>query len=123
MQALDLADWERETPQMVQSSSSRFRGTARSAAGVVSKWLRGLTTSLRRLNLALEGGGAQEMRFHMIDSSHLVSLQRNETKLLAHGPFLDLLRGQVRECAIAWLSDKSDDIGQRSTVDLKQCFA
>ena len=63
-----------------------------------------------------------KVRFHMIDSGHLASLQRSDTKLLAHGPFLELLRGQGRECAIAWLSDKFDDIGQRSTVDLKQCF-
>ena len=44
-----------------------------------------------------------QMRFHMIDSSQLASLQRTDTKLLAHGPFLELLRGQGRERASAWL--------------------
>ena len=65
----------------------------------------------------------QKMRFHMIDASHLESLQRTETKLLAHGPFLEVLRGQGHECATAWLSDHSDGIGRRSTVDMKKWLA
>ena len=65
----------------------------------------------------------QTMRFHMVDSSDVASLQRTDTKLLAHGPFLDLLRGQGRERASAWLSDHSDAIGRRSTVDVKKWFA
>jgi NTE family protein len=36
----------------------------------------------------------QKMRFHMIDSSQLASLQRTDTKLLAHPPFLERLREQ-----------------------------
>ena len=62
------------------------------------------------------------MRFHMIDASELVSLQRTETKLLAHGPFLELLCGQGRERAAAWLSESADGIGRRSTVDMKKWF-
>lgn len=65
----------------------------------------------------------QKMRFHMIDASHLESLQRTETKLLAHGPFLEVLRGQGRECATAWLSEHSEGIGRRSTVDMKKWLA
>lgn len=64
-----------------------------------------------------------KMRFHMIDSSNVVSLQRTETKLLAHGPFLELLRGQGRERGTAWHSDHSDGVGRRSTVDVKKWFA
>ena len=62
------------------------------------------------------------MRFHMIDTSQLASLQRTETKLLAHGPFLELLRGQGRERAATWLSNHSDAVGRRSTVDVKKWF-
>ena len=62
----------------------------------------------------------QRMRFHMIDSSNVASLQRTDTKLLAHGPFLEMLRVQGREHASAWLSDHSDGIGRRSTIDVKQ---
>ncbi len=34
------------------------------------------------------------MRFHMIDSSQVMSLQRTETQVLAHAPFLERLREQ-----------------------------
>ncbi len=65
----------------------------------------------------------QEMRFHMIDSTNLESLLRSETKVLAHGPFLDLLRGQGRERAADWLSTHAGDIGRRSTIDMQKLFA
>ena len=65
----------------------------------------------------------QKLRFHMIDSSRLASLQRSETKLLAHAPFLDLLRSQGHERASAWLAEHAAGVGQRSTVDLKKWFA
>jgi NTE family protein len=64
----------------------------------------------------------QAMRFHMIDSGHLASMQRTETKLLAHAPFLELLRAQGRECTTAWLAENADAVGQRATVDIKQYF-
>lgn len=64
----------------------------------------------------------QKLRFHMIDSSQVASLQRTETKLIAHTPFLELLRDQGRERASAWLAAHQGDIGRRATVDLKQCF-
>jgi NTE family protein len=64
----------------------------------------------------------QQMRFHMIDSNELASLQRTDTKMLAHGPFLERLRGQGRERAAHWLSDDAGGIGSRSTVDIKTWF-
>ena len=64
----------------------------------------------------------QKMRFHMVDASQLPSLQRTETKLLAHAPFLELLRDQGRARGANWLSEHSDDVGRRSTLDLKKCF-
>jgi NTE family protein len=65
----------------------------------------------------------QKMRFHMIDSSELTTLQRTDTKQLAYGPFLQLLHGQGRERAGAWLADHSDGVGSRSTVDIQKWFA
>ena len=65
----------------------------------------------------------QKMRYHMVDSSQLGNLERSETKLLAHGPFLELLWAQGRERAAQWLLSHSGQVGQRSTVDLKKCFA
>ena len=65
----------------------------------------------------------QKMRFHMVDSAELVSLQRSETKLLAHGPFLELLRDQGRERAATWLSTHYEGVGRHSTVDVKKWFS
>jgi NTE family protein len=62
------------------------------------------------------------MRFHMIDSSQLPSLARTETKLLAHSPFLELLRDQGRERAADWQAQHSADVGRRSSFDVKKCF-
>jgi len=59
----------------------------------------------------------------MIDSSQLASLQRTDTKLLAHPPFLERLREQGRARASAWLAEHFEAVGQRSTVDVKQWFA
>jgi NTE family protein len=65
----------------------------------------------------------RSLRFHMIDTSHLASLQRTETKLLAHGPFLDFLHGQGRKRAARWLVESADAVGKRSTVDLQRWFS
>lgn len=64
----------------------------------------------------------QKMRFHMIDTRELASLERSETKLLAHPPFLELLRGQGRERATGWLAGHADGVGRRSTVDVQKWF-
>ena len=65
----------------------------------------------------------QKLRFHMIDSSRLASLQRSETKLLAHAPFLELLRSQGQERASVWIANELEGVGRRSTVDVKKWFA
>jgi NTE family protein len=64
----------------------------------------------------------QRLRFHMIDSSRLSSLQRTETKVLAYGPFLERLKAQGRERAGGWLLQHADGIGRHSTIDVKQAF-
>jgi NTE family protein len=65
----------------------------------------------------------QKMRFHMIDSSQLASLQRTETKLLAHPPYLERLREQGRARANTWLAESFDGVGRRSTVNVNKWFA
>jgi NTE family protein len=64
----------------------------------------------------------QALRFHMIDASQLDSLLRTDTKLLAHGPFFDLLQQQGRTCANEWLAKEYDAIGRRSSIDVKALF-
>lgn len=64
----------------------------------------------------------RKMRFHMIDTSQLASLQRTDTKLLAHPPFLERLREQGRARATAWLAEHFEGVGRQSTVDVKTWF-
>jgi NTE family protein len=58
----------------------------------------------------------------MIDVCDLASLERAETKALAHTPFLELLCGQGRERAASWLKEHADDVGNRSSVDVRKWF-
>jgi NTE family protein len=64
----------------------------------------------------------RSMRFHMIDVRHLASLERTETKALAHTPFLEMLCVQGRERAQTWLGKHADDVGKRSSVDVQKWF-
>jgi len=62
------------------------------------------------------------MRFHMIDSDQVESLQRSETKLIAYAPFLELLRAQGHERATQWLGTHGQGAGKHSTIDVKALF-
>jgi len=62
------------------------------------------------------------MRFHMVDSSGLANLERSDTKLLAHGPFLELLREQGRTRGQDWLAQHAAALGQHATLDVQACF-
>jgi len=64
----------------------------------------------------------QQMRFHMIDSSELASLERTETKLLAYGPYLARLRAQGRDRGAAWLARHAADVGRQSSIDIGERF-
>jgi NTE family protein len=64
----------------------------------------------------------RSMRFHMIDVCHITSLERTETRALAHAPFLELLRDQGHERASNWLTRHAADVGQRSSVDVQKWF-
>ncbi|MES2948692.1 MAG: patatin-like phospholipase family protein [Pseudomonadota bacterium] len=64
----------------------------------------------------------QAMRFHMVDSSQSPMLERGETRLLAHGPFLELLKEHGRQRASQWHTNHGAAVGQRSSIDLVQLF-
>jgi NTE family protein len=64
----------------------------------------------------------RQMRFHMVDSQHVARLQRTETQLLAHGPFLERLHDQGRERALGWLQGPALQVGHRSTIDVRALF-
>lgn len=64
----------------------------------------------------------QNMRFHMVDVNELTSLERSDTKAIAHTPFLELLREQGFERGQAWLKTHANSIGQQGTLDVKKWF-
>ena len=58
-----------------------------------------------------------QARFHMIDAGNLEVMRRNETKMLAYAPFLEMLRDYGRERAQRWLAENSQAVGRRNTLD------
>ncbi len=115
-----------KTPDSVESINTRIaelgfsahfmremRTFARAAEYSASSGVLGLGKLDRRL---------QKTRFHMIDAKDVKSLQRSDTKLLAHGPFLEMLRDQGRECAQAWLTNHYGKVGKRSSIDVTALF-
>lgn len=113
------------TPQSVQEIEARITDLGFSAhfmremqmlahalAHVRSSWM-----TWGRLERRL-----QAMRFHMVDSSQLPLLERGETRLLAHGPFLELLKEQGQQRARQWLETHASAIGRAATIDLAQVF-
>ena len=78
------------------------------------------THFLREMQMYARSHLVHPPRFHLIDSNHLAVLQRSETKMLAHAPFLEMLHGQGVEQAQRWLSQHGHAVGRHSTVDLAQ---
>ena len=87
-----------------------LQGLSRAADYAGASWL-----PAGRLERRLRG-----LRFHMIDTHALASAQRTETKLIAHLPFLELLRDQGRARAQDWRDEHGAAVGHASSVDLKQ---
>ena len=65
----------------------------------------------------------RDMHFHMIDTANTESLQRSDTKMLAHGPFLEALCKQGRQQGAQWLAHNADAVGRQSTIDVQSLFA
>lgn len=64
-----------------------------------------------------EGARWSHMRIHRISSELLLKLGYS-SKLNAEWPFLCMLRDQGRKAAGAFLNMNSDDLGNRSSLDL-----
>ncbi len=113
------------TPRTVAEIESRIVELAFSAHFM--REMRMLVQATDLASPSLLGGGRlerrlQRLRLHMIDSSQLASLERTDTKLMAHTPFLERLREQGRERAQAWLAAHFDAVGRRSSVDMRALF-
>lgn len=59
-------------------------------------------------------------RFHLIalHDDGTEAAPPAETRLMAHGPFLERLRDRGRAAAVQWLGVHAADIGRRSSIDL-----
>jgi NTE family protein len=58
-----------------------------------------------------------DTRLHMVEIDEVQALQRHETKLLAHGPFLEQLKSVGQACARQWLDQHQANLGKRGTLD------
>ena len=63
------------------------------------------------------------LRTHLIDAEEALSGLTQESRLIAHLPFLESLRELGRERAQRWLATAGQQVGQRSSADLAQLFA
>ncbi|MGM9490082.1 patatin-like phospholipase family protein [Ideonella sp. YS5] len=121
-----LSPLKREgTPRTLEEIEARIAELAFSAHFMREMRMFAQATAFARPSFLTRGRlerRLRQMRFHMIDSNDLPSLQRTDTKLLAYGPFLERLREQGRERAVAWLSGDAADIGRRSTLNVNERF-
>ncbi|MEO8248162.1 MAG: patatin-like phospholipase family protein [Burkholderiales bacterium] len=64
----------------------------------------------------------RKQRFHMIHPQDQAIMQRTETKLIAHAPFLAFLRARGLLAAQGWLKQHLPAVGQQSSVNLNDWF-
>lgn len=96
-----------------------------------STFMREMQSLVRAAEFSRQASGAlgvleaklQALRVHMIDVCDLPSLQRTNTKALAHAPFMTMLRDQGRERAGLWLAKQAHALGRQSSVDVHKWFA
>lgn len=116
----------RETPRSAEDIRTRSRelgfsanflremrmfAHAREFAGEQPWWARG---RLERRLLATN--------FHLVEASDEMSKLSSDTKLAAHGPFLEQLCELGRERARAWLRRKGRLVGSKSSLELAGLF-
>lgn len=114
-----------DTPRTQDEIEDRMR-----ELGFTTHFLREMQMFARTVALAGNSqqplGGLEKrlmaLRFHMIDTE-LAVMQRSETKMLAHTPFLEMLRDQGREQGARWLQVNAASVGVKGTVDLAQWLA
>ncbi len=60
----------------------------------------------------------RQARLHLVDGRPALASLSGETRLIAHLPFLEHLRGLGQAAAEAWWARRGSDVGQRSSLDL-----
>lgn len=61
----------------------------------------------------------RRMRWHVIPGDEITGELNPESRLIAHGPFLESLKEAGREYADTWLVETSAAVGRRSSADLR----
>jgi NTE family protein len=70
----------------------------------------------------LEGTSYRDIHVHVIEDDKLMSPLGESSKMLVERAFLDMLFESGRKSAKAWLEKHFNDLGERSTVDLRAYF-
>jgi NTE family protein len=68
-------------------------------------------------------GELARLRTHLIDANEALGELPQETKLMAHAPFLESLHERGRERAAVWLEHAGHRVGRASSVDLAALLA
>jgi NTE family protein len=113
------------TPHTAQEIETRLQEMATNANFMREMQLFAQVAQFNRADALRDDNFAARLhqtRFHMINANALDSLQRSETKALAHTPFLNLLHRQGRERAAAWLAAYWPALGRRATIDIGELF-
>jgi NTE family protein len=70
----------------------------------------------------LDDTAYHDLRIHIVDDDDLMNSINESSKFLTEWPFLEMLRDKGAAAADAWLEKHYDDLGKRSTVNLRQMF-
>jgi NTE family protein len=70
----------------------------------------------------LDGTGYRDVRIHIIGDDDLMGSVSESSKYLTEWPFLKMLRDKGREAAQKWTDKHYEDLGERSTVNLRRMF-
>lgn len=70
----------------------------------------------------LDGTAYHDLRIHIVGDDALMKNISESSKYLTEWPFLEMLRDKGAEAAEAWLRAHYDDLGHRSTVNLRRMF-
>ncbi len=71
----------------------------------------------------LDGTGYRRVLVHMIEDEAYISSLGASSKMNAEHAFIEMLFDKGRAAADAWLDAKFQDVGARSTVDIRALFA
>ncbi len=70
----------------------------------------------------LDDTAYHDLRIHIVDDDDLMNSINESSKFLTEWPFLEMLRDKGAAAAEAWLGKHYDDLGKRSTVNLRRMF-